>query len=90
MLPHVYNEHISKVYNIYAPYLKNGGGSIGNKYKHDKNMKSIENIKDYHNVYKPKKGNLDNSINMGSPTGQHKIIVNRKLSPLHKKQMIKI
>jgi len=84
MLPYVNNEHISNVYKIYAPYLKNGNV---NKNKDKNNLKSIEKLYDYHNMYKPKKGSLDSSMNSGSPHGG-KLVVNRKLSPLHKKQQL--
>ena len=39
-----YNDHISKVYNIYAPYLKNAQG-----------VKNIEKYYEYNNIYKSKK-----------------------------------
>ena len=39
MIP--YNDHISKVYNIYAPYLKNAQGLPTKQIKYDKNHFSL-------------------------------------------------
>lgn len=82
MIP--YNDHISKVYNIYAPYLKNAQGLPTKQIKYDKNLKNIDKYYEYSNIYKSKKI-VDSSLNMAS-----KVIPNRKLSPLGSKNKIKI
>ena len=71
--PHPYNDHISKVYNIYAPYLKNAHGIPTKQIKYEKNVKNIEKYYEYNNIYKSK----------NSP----KVIPNRKLSPLGNKKI---
>jgi hypothetical protein len=90
-MPSNNNDHISNIYQIYSPYLKNGSPQNNNlkkKYdeKHSKYIKQLEKYYDY-NVYKPKKNIVDMS-----PNYAQKIIPNRKLSPIGKKpnQLIKI
>jgi hypothetical protein len=97
MMPYVNNEHISNVYKIYGPYLKEKGNPMVNKYKsnekHGVNLNYLKNIEKYYdyNVYKPKKNNLDSSLDQGLIRPGAKVIPNRKLSPIGKgKQMIKI
>lgn len=85
-MPYVNNEHISNVYKIYAPYLKNYN-IPKNKYSDRNYLKNIEKYYDYQNIYRPKKSSIDSSMIQGS--GYNKIIPNRKLSPL-KKNLIKI
>jgi len=75
MIP--YNEHISKVYNIYAPYLKNSQGLPTKQIKYnDKSWKNVEKYYEYNNIYKSK-----NSMDL-LHMNPNKIIPNRKLSPL--------
>ena len=83
MIP--YNDHISKVYNIYAPYLKNAQGLPTKQIKYDKNLKNIEKYYEYSNIYKSKKVVDSSSLNM-----PNKVIPNRKLSPIGNKNKIKI
>jgi len=72
-----YNDHISKVYNIYAPYLKNAQGVPTKQIKYnDKSLKNIEKYYEYNNIYKSKK-----SVDL-LHLNPNKIIPNRKLSPI--------
>lgn len=83
MIP--YNDHISKVYNIYAPYLKNAQGLPTKQIKYDKNLKNIEKYYEYNNIYKSKK--IVDSSMLHLP---NKVIPNRKLSPIGNKNKIKM
>lgn len=84
MIKNPYNDHISKVYNIYAPYLKNAQGLPTKQIKYDKNLKNIEKYYEYNNIYKSKKS-IDSSAIL--PV---KVIPNRKLSPIGNKNKIKL
>lgn len=85
MIPHVNNEHISNIYKIYAPYIKQSPVRY-NKYSIDKKntngnyLKNLEKYYDYYNVYKPKK----NSVESSSTGRNGGVIPNRKLSPIRK------
>lgn len=83
MLP--YNDHISKVYNIYAPYLKNAQGLPTKQIKYDKNIKNIEKYYEYNNIYKAKKHTESSVLHIAS-----KVVPNRKLSPIGNKNKIKL
>ncbi len=78
-----FNDHISKVYNIYAPYLKNAQGLPTKQIKYDKNLKHIEKYYEYNNIYKSK--NSSNMLNL-----PNKVIPNRKLSPIGNKNKMKL
>lgn len=87
------NEHIYNVYQIYGaknpPYIQGNNQYSINKHKYiDKNsyLNKLDKYYDY-NIYKPKKYSPDGSH--GSHSGI-KVVPNRKLSPLGKKQLIKI
>jgi len=75
ILPYVYNEHISNVYKNQNPYQN---PPIVNKYDKKGYVKAGYD-------YKPKKMNLDSSLNHGKKLP---IIPNRKLSPI-RKQILK-
>ena len=88
-MPALNNDHISNIYQIYSPYIKNSPSNAQKKGKyedkHSKYIKQLEKYYDY-NVYKPKKNIADMSPNYGQ-----KVIPNRKLSPIGRKQhLIKI
>jgi hypothetical protein len=83
MIP--YNDHISKVYNIYAPYLKNAQGIPTKAIKYnDKSLKNIEKYYEYNNIYKSKK-----SVDL-LHLNPNKVVPNRKLSPIGGKNKIKM
>ena len=69
------NDHLSNIYKIYAPYMKQSPVKY-NKYSLEKKSGSSIKNYEYYNVYKPKKNNID--------TNHHKVIPNRKLSPIRK------
>ena len=87
LMPYVNNEHISNIYKIYAPYMKQQSPIKYNKYSLEKNkiqngpyMKNLEKYYDYYNVYKPMK-----VVNSESSAHQRiNVIPNRKLSPIKK------
>jgi hypothetical protein len=60
------HEHIANIYKVYAPYIVKNQNKYGKIEKKNKHDKYY----DYYNIYKPKK-QMD-----------HKIIPNRKLSPI--------
>jgi len=84
MNPNLKNEPLSNVYQIYSPYLKNPPKKQKYEEKHSKYIKQLEKYYEY-NHYKPKKIILDHSQRV-----DQKIIPNRKLSPIAKKQIIRI
>lgn len=74
-------DHITNIYKIYAPYIKQSPVKY-NKYNIDKKdagsniyLKNLEKYYDYYNVYKPKK----NIIEIGKS-----VVPNHRLSPLKK------
>lgn len=90
--PYLHNEHVANVYQIYSPYLKN---PVLKKPKYeDKQSKYLKQLEKYYeyNLYKPKKNVIEpTSPHLSHGAHAHKIIPNRKLSPIGgKKQMIKI
>lgn len=74
------NDQISRVYNVYAPYLKNSQGLPTKQIKYDK-LKNVDKYYDY-NIYRSKKEMLHLKNNI--------VVPNRKLSPIGNKQMMKI
>ena len=75
------NDHLTNIYKIYAPYIKQNPIKY-NKYTLEKKnqnsnyLKNIEKYYDYYNVYKPKKSNED--------VGKINAVPKRKLSPIRK------
>ena len=87
LMPYVNNEHISNIYKIYPPYIKQQSPIKYNKYNLEKNknpngnyLKNLEKYYDYYNVYKPMK--IVNSESSGQKL--NKLVPNRKLSPIRK------
>jgi hypothetical protein len=78
------NDHISNIYKIYAPYMKQSPVKY-NKYTIEKKspngnyLKNIDKYYDYYNVYKPKKNVIEGS--------KISVVPNRKLSPIRKQVM---
>jgi hypothetical protein len=75
------NDHMSNIYKIYAPYIKQTPVKY-NKYSIEKKnpngnyLKNIEKYYDYYNIYKPKKSTEE--------TGKINVVPKRKLSPIRK------
>jgi hypothetical protein len=76
---------VANVYQIYSPYLKNSPAVKKPKYEDHKQGKYIKQLEKYYdyNIYKPKKNIVDMSPHYGQ-----KVIPNRKLSPIGKKQQL--
>jgi hypothetical protein len=94
LMPYVNNEHISNIYKIYAPHMKQQQSPIKyNKYSIEKNknqnqngayLKNLEKYYDYYNVYKPMKVVNSESNNNYNSQQRGNLIPNRKLSPIRK------
>lgn len=82
MMPYISNDHISKVYNIYAPYIK-GGVHRNQKNKDKYGMKGKPY--DYGLVY-GNRASPNSSVNYG----ENKAGPKRKLSPINRKNLIMI
>lgn len=89
LMPYVNNEHVSNIYKIYAPHMKQQSPIKYNKYSVEKNknpngayLKNLEKYYDYYNVYKPMK--VVNSESSNNPHHRGSVIPNRKLSPMKK------
>jgi hypothetical protein len=83
LIPYLHNEHIANVYQIYSPYSKH----VASISPPSKNKNPAYKVGDYqHYVSKNKKYNDVNGVNYNL----HKVVPNRKLSPIGKKVMVKI